>query len=122
MTKRTRIPNPNALRSQKPPLSSPPNTRPDFALRAQTTRNPTLGNPGNLAHDPASPVVYSSNQLPKGIGYGPADISLRPLFPQPWSGVNPNGTPTGFSVGNRSEITAQTSGTPIDDYATVLAG
>src|SRR5262249_9165374 len=48
---------------------------------AATTQTPpgfdsTLGNPGNLARsNSATPV--SSNILPRGMGYGPADISLR---------------------------------------------
>lgn len=68
---------------------------------------------GNLAHDPSNPPpVYSTLQLSRGLGYGPAEISLRPVFPAP---TDPSYNPL-FTL-NRSE-----SAGPIDSYAALLAG
>jgi len=79
------------------------------------------GGAGNLAHDPYDPNPalrnIGTNILAQGVGYGPAEISLRPVMPAPWSGVNSLGQPTGFVPGNRSEAIG-----PIDSYATLLAG
>jgi hypothetical protein len=62
---------------------------------------------GNLAG------LYSSLRLPRGIGYGPADISLRPVFPAPLdSSRNP-------FYGNRSEAA---NGGLVDSYATLQNG
>ncbi len=37
---------------------------------------------GNLAHNTTvASTWYSTLQLPRGLGYGPAEISLRPVFP-----------------------------------------
>lgn len=66
------------------------------------------GTPGNLAHTPTT--VRSTLQLPRGVGYGPAEISLRPVFRAP---LNSSFQPT---FGNQDE-----SG-PVDSYATLLAG
>jgi hypothetical protein len=89
-----------------------------------TNLDPTNGAPGNLAHDLSTPgSTYSSNLLAQGTGYGPAEISLRPVFPAPvnyWLG-----TP---SVGNRLEdfsgdgVRNANNDYPVDDYATLLAG
>ncbi len=71
---------------------------------------------GNLAHDtsivnPPPSLVRSTLQLPRGIGYGPAEISLRSVFPAPLDvTLSPR-------YGNRSE-----SAGPVDDYAAVLNG
>ncbi len=76
--------------------------------------DPTAGSPGNLAHDPTQPsATYSTLQLARGLGYGPADISLRPVFPAPLD-PGPSFTP---KYGNRSE-----TGGPVDGYAAVLTG
>lgn len=79
------------------------------------------GGRGNLAHDPNDPNPalrnIGTNILAQGVGYGPAEISLRPVMPAPWSGVNSVGQPTGFVPGNRNESVG-----PIDSYATLLAG
>ena len=67
---------------------------------------------GNLVHSASNPNALGSTlQLPRGIGYGPAEISLRPVFPVPL--INPDTQPPA----NRAE-----SAGPIDDYATVLFG
>ena len=55
--------------------------------------------------------TFSSQLLPSGVGYGPAEISLRPLFQAP---LDSSFSPT---YGNRSE-----SAGPVDSYATVLRG
>jgi hypothetical protein len=95
--------------------------------------DPTLGIFGNLAHDlsklPNAPgIVGTSDLLPQGLGYGPAEISLRPVFPAPWrdeSGARYEGNrledsdfdgllpPYDDALGNDA---------PVDDYATLLAG
>src|SRR5690606_15299570 len=51
--------------------------------------------------------------LPHGIGYGPAEISLRPLLPQPY--LDATGT-LAFNL-NRQEGLG-----PVDSYATLIAG
>ncbi len=68
---------------------------------------------GNLAHDSskANTFPYSTLNLSRGIGYGPAEISLRPLFPAPI--INPDNQP----AANRDENAG-----PIDSYATLLFG
>jgi hypothetical protein len=83
--------------------------------------DPTNSNPGNLAHDilGGTSLFTSSDQLPPGSGWGPADISLRPLFPVP-------AIPT--LVGNRNEDrTPPFTGNglrdaAVDGYATILVG
>ncbi|MCC7476036.1 MAG: hypothetical protein IT425_11625, partial [Pirellulales bacterium] len=52
----------------------------------------------------------NSNLLAQGVGYGPAEISLRPVFPAPL-------TNTGPVAGNRSESAGY-----VDDYAAALIG
>ncbi len=69
---------------------------------------------GNLAHDTTntSPNLQRSTlQLSRGLGYGPAEISLRPVFPIPE--INSSTQP----AANRVEVAG-----PIDSYATVLFG
>ncbi len=76
----------------------------------------TGGTPGNLAHDTTSAnpnIVRSTLQLSRGLGYGPAEISLRPVFPAPL-GAAPSYTPV---YGNRSEAAG-----PVDSYASLLTG
>jgi len=72
--------------------------------------------PGNPAYVPgpnlAGGAPISSNILPQGSGYGPPEISLRPVFHAPTVAA---------SVGNRTE-TVGSPATEIDDYAAVLAG
>ncbi|MCI0331954.1 MAG: hypothetical protein L0228_01860 [Planctomycetes bacterium] len=79
-------------------------------------------NPVNLAYAQAMRGVVpfnlaggaSSDALPQGSGYGPAEISLRPVFPLPWA--DNTGLPD--LNANRSER----ANLPIDDYATLLIG
>jgi hypothetical protein len=72
--------------------------------------NPALW-PGNLAHVSGA-TLYSTLQLPRGGGYGPAEISLRSVFPAPLDvSYNPS------YLNNRNE----TSG-PVDSYAALLRG
>ncbi len=85
----------------------------DHIVRADLARVQYPGNPNyvtgpNLAG--GGPV--NSNHLPQGLGMGPPEISLRPVFPAPT-------IPT--PIPNRVE----TSGNPpqeIDSYAALLAG
>ncbi len=56
----------------------------------------------------------SSNYLPQGMGYGPPETSLRPVFAQPWRDAS--GTPDDHA--NRSESV----NLPMDDYAALLIG
>lgn len=68
---------------------------------------------GNLAHDvnltiAGIPALNTSNYLPAGIGYGPAEISLRPVF----SPQMPGNATLAQRVGNPA----------FDDYARVLSG
>ena len=49
---------------------------------------------------PSGSPVYSTLQLARGLGYGPADISLRPVFPVPLD-FGPCYNPI---YGNRSEV------------------
>jgi hypothetical protein len=74
--------------------------------------------PGNLAHNPASGGSFSTLQLPRGLGYGPAEISLRPLFPAPLNtSFNPI-YPTAFPFRpNQDENVG-----PVDSYAALLFG
>jgi hypothetical protein len=58
-------------------------------------------------------VAFNSNMLAQGVGYGPAEISLRPVFPAPWL----DATGSTLNIGNRSE-----AGGPIDSYAAALIG
>lgn len=90
-----------------PPTNDP--TKANFFDPTQTL----AGSPGNLAHAAAG-TLKSTLQLPRGLGYGPAEISLRPLFPAP---VNASNTPL---YGNRFEPTG--SFAPVDDYAAILRG
>jgi hypothetical protein len=56
--------------------------------------------------------AITSNLLPQGLGMGPPEISLRPVFPQPLDQT---------AIGNRTE----TGGNPaaeVDSYATLFAG
>jgi len=69
----------------------------------------TGNGPGNLAHD-LTLGRATSNVLPAGSGYGPAEISLRPLFSPNLPG-NANLTLRG-RIGNPA----------FDDYARILAG
>ncbi|MGD9634511.1 MAG: hypothetical protein AB7U97_14620 [Pirellulales bacterium] len=70
---------------------------------------------GNLSHDVSltlagMPSLNSSNFLPAGSGYGPAEISLRPL-------LSPN------LPGNTDVVLAGRVGNPaFDDYARLLVG
>ena len=71
---------------------------------------------GNLVHDPANwrpacTVTAARCNWLAELGYGPAEISLRPLFPAPLD--------TSFAprYGNRDE-----SAGPIDSYAALLSG
>lgn len=73
-----------------------------------TNMNPT---PGNLAHVFVAGAISSTLQLPRGLGYGPAEISLRPLFPAP---LDAAGNPR---FGNRDESVG-----PVDNYAALLSG
>ena len=69
---------------------------------------------GNVAHDTTNTntnALHSTLQLSRGIGYGPAEISLRPVFHAPI--INPDNQPPA----NRDESVG-----PMDDYATVLFG
>lgn len=81
------------------------------------------GRPGNLAHNVVlGGGLFSSNQLPQGIGYGPAEISLRPLLPQPYA----NSGGLDFSL-NRAEDSdgngvRDATDFPIDSYAALLVG
>jgi hypothetical protein len=83
-----------------------------------TTGTPVVGtNAANLAG------LYNSNGLPHGLGYGPAEISLRPVFPLPWNTTGP----AVQIAGNRSEDTSgngqrDVSDWAVDSYATLLAG
>ncbi len=66
---------------------------------------------------------FSSNAVAQGVGYGPAEISLRPIFPKPWT----NAAGTQFLEGNRWEDSdadgdIDIDDFPIDSYATLLAG
>ena len=80
---------------------------PNLALSYDLNGNPqTLGAAKNLAGQ------FNSNILSKGLGYGPAEISLRPVFPAPWSDVTGTRSP-----GNRSETVG-----PVDSYAAALIG
>lgn len=72
------------------------------------------GTPGNLAHVPVVGAISSTLQLPRGLGYGPADVSLRPLFPAP---LNSASAP---AYGNRVETIGAFK--PVDDYAAILRG
>lgn len=58
-------------------------------------------------------VAYNSNMLAQGVGYGPAETSLRPVFPAPWL----NATGSSLNIGNRDENAG-----PIDSYAASLIG
>src|SRR5262249_21972436 len=78
---------------------------------------------GNLAHDltnVTANTVYSTLQAPRGLGYGPSEISLRPLFPAPL-GPSPSYNsiyPPAFPFRpNQDESIG-----PIDSYATLLFG
>jgi hypothetical protein len=77
--------------------------------------------PGNLVHDAVnSPTtktgVQSTLQLPRGLGYGPAEISLRSVFPAPLdASFNP-------IYGNRVEMSSGASFQPVDSYAALLRG
>lgn len=65
---------------------------------------------GNLAHIPGAPW-FSTLQLARGSGYGPAEISLRSVFRAPLdASLNP-------TYGNRDENTG-----PVDSLATLAAG
>ncbi len=68
----------------------------------------------NLAGQLRPGVPMSSNYLPQGLGYGPPETSLRPVFAQPWRDAS--GTLDDHS--NRSESV----NLPIDDYAALLIG
>ena len=57
---------------------------------------------------------FSSQSLPRGIGYGTAEISLRPIFPIPWLNI----TGALDLRGNRSELT----GGAVDSYKSLLVG
>jgi hypothetical protein len=59
--------------------------------------------------------IFDADMLPTGIGYGTAEISLRPLFPRPW--INASGNPQ--LLANCSEV----GGAPIiDSLATLFWG
>ncbi len=96
-----------------PPLLDPTKAK-NFDLTLNNT-NPL----GNLAHDTTNgSLVYSTLQLPRGLGYGPADISLRPVFPVPLdNSFNPMYASASWNGINRSE-----SAGPVDSYAAVLTG
>lgn len=83
------------------------------ALAREQMANGTFVHVDNLAGTNAA-TKYSTNLLAEGLGYGPAEISLRPVFPVPW--VDAAGTRA--AQVNRSE----TNNVPIDSYATLLAG
>lgn len=74
---------------------------------------PNLAGGGLLA----TGAFITSNQLPQGLGMGPPEISLRPVFPVPW---NASGNPD--LNANRSELETENNGTPIDSYAALFAG
>ncbi len=89
---------------------------------ARTSLDPTLASPsgkGNLAHDLTGPRAFNtSNYLSKGSGYGPADVSLRPIFPPAFdAGGRPNRVEDSNNDGVRD-----LNDLPIDNYATLLAG
>jgi hypothetical protein len=82
---------------------TPPNL--DFGIISATG----LG-PGNLSHDLVAGGLNTSNYLPHGLGYGPAEISLRSIF-------SPN------LPGNADTMLAARVGNPAyDDYARILVG
>ena len=93
------------------PLDDPIRVQAVLTRRMNSRGGATTG--GNLAHDSSqtNTFPYSTLQLSRGIGYGPAEISLRPLFPAPI--INPDNQP----VANRDENAG-----PIDSYATLLFG
>ncbi len=65
---------------------------------------------GNLAHDLTAGGLNTSNYLPRGVGYGPAEISLRSVF-------SPN------LPGNIDPTLVARIGNPAyDDYARLLVG
>jgi hypothetical protein len=78
--------------------------------------DPTFGTPGNLAHappvPPATPSIFSSAQLPRGLGYGPADISLRPALSPTLPTLFPN------NVGDPGIHVTLNS----DDFARIIVG
>jgi hypothetical protein len=69
---------------------------------------------GNFARGPNLAGTFTSHALAQGLGFGPAEISLRSVFPTPWANVNG----TLDQSANRSEA----AGTPVDSYATLLWG
>jgi hypothetical protein len=83
----------------------------------------------NFDNGPNLAGMFSSQVMPNGIGYGPAEISLRPVFPAPWTGVDATtGLATGYLEGNHAEDSnangSHQAGVddPVDSYATVLIG
>ncbi|HEY3392000.1 MAG TPA: hypothetical protein VGK58_04795, partial [Lacipirellulaceae bacterium] len=66
---------------------------------------PNLAGANSLAD-----TQFSSSVLAQGLGYGTAEISLRPLFPAPL---------TPARIGRRDEVGV---GTEVDSYAAVLVG
>lgn len=81
----------------------------------------TSGAAGNLVHDLTNvtpTTVYSTLQLPRGLGYGPPEISLRPLFPAPLdASFNPIFPAAAPFRPNQAENLG-----PVDSYATLLFG
>lgn len=93
----------------------PPQLAISFNLDA--SGNATVPVVGASARNLAGTLPINSNNLSKGIGYGPAETSLRPLFPYPLSPA-PSSSP--ITLLNRIETSPL--GTPVDSYATLLSG
>lgn len=87
-----------------------PNFDPTTAATAPGGSNPKRIPSANLAHDLTAGGLSVSNYLPSGQGYGPAEISLRPVF-------SPN------LPGNVDPTLASRVGNPAnDDFARILVG
>lgn len=85
------------------------------ALAREQLANGNFVHVDNLAGTNAA-TKYSTDLLAEGLGFGPAEISLRPVFPVPWADAT--GTPDTRAI--RVETYPATE--PIDSYATLLRG
>ena len=65
--------------------------------------------------------LSTSNLLATGSGYGPADISLRPIFPL-WDFKDAGNRQSPLDRANRIDRDGDADDDSIDDYATLLAG
>ena len=84
-----------------------PQLRSDFRARTK---------PGRITHHSSATVAKKLEFAiyVRGLGYGPAEISLRPVFPIPVGSQ----TLARSTCGNRSEA----AGGPVDSYRTLLVG